>query len=115
MGVQVGQACVADEQCVAGEHQPRLVGAGVVGDGVSVMGSGMARRGQRPNRSAAEYDNSAVTEGHVLKRTPAPSGRYAVAPVRATSSGSPDTSSAACTWVSKTATIGMPSAWARRR
>ena len=45
----------------------------------------------------------------MVELDPAPSGRYAVAPVRATSSGSPETWSA-CRCVSSTATIAAP--WA---
>ena len=37
MGVQVRSPGVADEQRVAGQHEPRLVAARVVGDQVGVM------------------------------------------------------------------------------
>ena len=50
--VQVGAADVADQQRVAGEHQPRLVGAAApVGHRVGVMGGRVARAWRSPSRA----------------------------------------------------------------
>ena len=47
VGVQVGPAGVADQQRVAGQHQPRLIGAAVVGDEIGVVRERMPGRGDR--------------------------------------------------------------------
>ena len=75
VGVQVGAAGVADEQRVAGEHEPRLVAAGVVGDQVGVMGERVARRGDRLELGVAELDDLAVGERVMLELDPGALGQ----------------------------------------
>ena len=70
----------------------------------------VAGGGDRLDLRVAELDDLSVLERRDARtRRPRPPGRYAVAPVRATSSAMPETWSA-CTCVSSTATIGAPCA-----
>ena len=62
VSVQIRPPGVADEQCVAGEHEPGLVGARMVGDDVGVMGGRMARRGDGPQLGVTERHDVAVGE-----------------------------------------------------
>ena len=66
--VQVGPADVADQQRVAAEHEPRLLGAAApVGDHVGVMGGRVPRRRDRGHERVAELDHLAVGERDVLE------------------------------------------------
>ena len=67
VGVQVGAAGVADQQRVAGQHEPRLVAARVVGDEVGVMRERVAGRGDRLHLGVAELDDLAVGERVMLE------------------------------------------------
>ena len=60
VSVEVRSAGVADEQRVAGEHEPRLVAAGAIGDEIGVMGERVAGRGQRLHLGVTEHDDFAV-------------------------------------------------------
>lgn len=62
VGVQIRPPGVADEQCVAGEYEPGLVGARMVGDDVGVMGERVARRGDGPQLGVSERHDVAVGE-----------------------------------------------------
>lgn len=67
MGVEVGPAGVADEQRVAGQDEPRLVGARQVGDDVGVMGGGVSWCCPCLEHGVAEFDQLAVGEFDVGK------------------------------------------------
>jgi hypothetical protein len=66
-GVQVGAPDVADEQRVAGQHEPGLVAAAVVGDDVGVMRRRVPGRGHREHLGIAEADDIAVGERMVVE------------------------------------------------
>ena len=105
--VQVGPPRVADEQRVAGEHEPGLVAPGVVRHQVRVMRGRVTRRRDRLELGVAELDRVAVGERDVVEVHAGALGEVRGRAVRSTSSGSPETWSA-CTCVSSTATIGIP-------
>ena len=110
VGVQVRAAGVADEQRVAGEHEPRLLAARVVGDEVGVVRRARGPAWRSPASSvlpSARPRRRRAGDARTRRRRPQAGTR--VAPVRATSSGRPETWSA-CTCVSNTATIGAPCA-----
>ena len=65
--VQVGAAGVADQQRVAGEHQPRLVAARAIGHHVGVMRERVAGRGDGLHLGVAERDDLAVGERDVVE------------------------------------------------
>ena len=66
--VQVGPADVADQQRVAGEHQPRLlVAAPSVGDDVGVMRGRVPRRRDSADDRVAELDVVAVSQRNVVE------------------------------------------------
>ena len=67
VGVQVRAAGVADQQRVAGEHEPRLVAARVVGDQVGVVRERVPGRGDRLELGVAELDDLAVAQRMVLE------------------------------------------------
>ena len=58
--VEVEAAGVADQQRVAGEHEPRLVATGAVGHHEGVMGDGVTGRRDRLDLGVAEHDDLAV-------------------------------------------------------
>ena len=60
---EVGTAGVADEERVAGEDEPRLVGARAVGDGEARVLRAVARRVDRPQHDSADLDLGPVLEG----------------------------------------------------
>src|SRR5918999_2925514 len=65
--VQVRPAGVPDQQRVAGEHHPWIVGPGVVGDQVRVMGVGVPGGGDRLELRVAEPHHLAVVDGVVVE------------------------------------------------
>ena len=67
VGVEVRAAGVADEQGVAGEHEPGLLAAGVVGDDVGVVRGRVAGRGQRLQLGVAEAHDLAVGQRVVVE------------------------------------------------
>ena len=115
VGVEVGAPDVADEQRVAGEHEPRLVAARVIGHHVGVMRERVAGGGERLDLGVAEHDDLAVGQRVVLerRRRRPRAGRRSRRCARRARAG-PETWSA-WTCVSKTATIGTPWALGERR
>ena len=62
-GVQVGATHVPDEERVAGEDEPRLIGpASLVGDDVGVVRGSVAGRRDRTDERVSELDDLAVSE-----------------------------------------------------
>src|SRR3954468_4295205 len=57
---EVGSRSVADEERVAGEHQPRLIAAVAVADGERAMLRPVAGRVNRPDRDRAYVQAGAV-------------------------------------------------------
>jgi hypothetical protein len=70
LGVEVGASRVADEQGVAGEHEPRLVTAGVVGHEVGVVRGRVAGGGDRLQVGVAQADDLSVGERVMLELDP---------------------------------------------
>jgi len=67
--VQVGSTDVADQERVAAEHEPGLLGAAAsVGYGVGVVGRRVSRRCDRGHERVAELDRFTVDECDVLER-----------------------------------------------
>jgi len=67
VGVEVRAAGVADKQRVAGEHEPRLLAARVVGDEVGVVGERVPRGRDRGDRGVAERHELAVAQRVVVE------------------------------------------------
>jgi hypothetical protein len=67
---EVGARRVADEEGVAGEHEPRLVAAGAVDDGERAVLGPVPGRVQRAQDDPAELDLGAVFERLVRERRP---------------------------------------------
>jgi hypothetical protein len=67
VGVQIRASGIADQQGVAGEHQPRIVGARVICDQVRVVRESMAGRGDRLDLRVAEPHRLAVGERVMLE------------------------------------------------
>src|SRR5258708_31180667 len=66
--MQVGAADVADQERVAAEDEPRLVGAATtIGDRVGVVGGRMAGCGDRRDERVAELNDVAVGERDMLE------------------------------------------------
>ena len=70
VGVQVGSAGVADQQGVSGEHEPRVLAAGVVCDQVGVVRERMPRRRDRPDLGFPKLDGLAVGDRVMLELDP---------------------------------------------
>ena len=70
MCVQVGAAGVTDEQRVAREHEPRLLGAAVVGHEVGVVREGVTGCGDGPDLRVSELDALAVLQRVVVELDP---------------------------------------------
>jgi len=68
--VQVGAAGVTDEQRVAREHEPRLLGAAVVGHEVGVVREGVTGCGDGPDLRVSELDALAVLQRVVVELDP---------------------------------------------
>ena len=66
-GVQVGPARVADQQRVAGQHEPRLVAAHVVGDQVRMVGGRVAGRRERRDSVLPSSTTSPSASGDVVE------------------------------------------------
>ena len=66
-GVEVRAAGVANEQRVAGQHEPRVIAAGVVGDEVGVVRERVAGGRDRRDLDVAERDHVAVAQRVVLE------------------------------------------------
>ena len=60
VGVQIGPAGVADQQRVAGEHEPRLVRSPVIGHEIRVMGERVPRSGDRLQLRVAQRHDLSV-------------------------------------------------------
>ena len=60
---KVGSRRVADEQRVAGEHEPRLVAPVTIADGERAVLRPVARRVDRPDRDRADVHDGAVVSG----------------------------------------------------
>ena len=115
--VQVGPPDVADQERVAAEHEPRLVGAAApVGDRRTRDAQARDRRRDRRHDRVAELDHVAVRRAR-RARTSTPAlrrqirGRAGALDERRQTR----TTWSACTCVSKTATIGEPIADAAAR
>ena len=67
VGVQVGPAGVADQERVAGQDHPRVVGSGVVGDQVGVMRLSVSGGRDRLELGVADVDDLAVCERVVVE------------------------------------------------
>ena len=66
--MQVGPADVADEQRVAGEHEPGLlVATAPVGDDVGVMGGRVPRCRESADDRVAEFDRLTVVQRNVVE------------------------------------------------
>lgn len=71
--VQVWPADVADQQRVAAEDEPRLLGpTPAIGDGVGVMGGSLTRCRDRGHERVPELDHIAVGQCDVLELDPGP-------------------------------------------
>ena len=67
VSVQIGTSGVPDEQRIAGQDEPRLVAARVVGDKVGIVRRGVAGSGERLDLGVAELDDLAIRERMVLE------------------------------------------------
>jgi hypothetical protein len=61
-GMQIGTADVADQQRVAGEDEPGLVTAAVIGDQLGVMRRCVSGRGDRLDHRVAQLHQFAIRE-----------------------------------------------------
>src|SRR4051794_27051931 len=64
---EVRPSRVADEEAVAGQHEPRLVAARAVGHGKTAVLGTMSRRVDRADDDVAEHDLRPVLERFVLE------------------------------------------------
>jgi hypothetical protein len=74
--MQVGSSDIPDEQRVAAEHEPRLLGiATPVGDCVRMVSGRVPRRCDRSHERVSELHDIAVGERDVLERDPDTGGQ----------------------------------------
>jgi hypothetical protein len=66
---------VADQQRIARQHEPGLVGAPVVGHEIGIVRERVPRRGDRPDLRVAKRDDLVVRHRVMANSTPARSGR----------------------------------------
>ena len=62
VSMQVGPPCIADQQRISGQDEPRVVATRVIGDHIDVVRQRMAGRGHRPDLGVPERHRLAVAE-----------------------------------------------------
>ena len=67
MSMEIGAAGIADQQRVAGQHQPRLIRAAAVRDQVRVVRGRMPWGGERLDLSVAKLDDLAIGERMMIE------------------------------------------------